>query len=777
MIVNKWSQSKSKLMQKTQQLPSVNSYPISPETKFQTLYRLVDGDAQKCQRREFGIIHTIITQFYRKNQRIGSCGRRTELRLRDHKSYSQHEQQQSDETNPPAPGRPIRRNHIWHRAFLPVEVHLGGVAVPRNDVDPGRLRLGERDDRLLLPGHSGIAVRVVAVHFPIEVVQPRSALHEDRVVPHRRPVEGIHLLVPRRGLVHSHGQEPVRELVLAPVEQRHPGAPSLVVVGQDVPVDAHAAVVAAGQRGRDVVVLDLRPGEGLGGPVVERHEEGLRREEQRRRGGVAGGAAGAGRAAAGAGLAGDDGVVVEGGERDAALGAGALGAGDVADHLPARERETVGIEAARVGEGGGADAVGLAALVVRVEGAGDVPVDRGKEDGAIEVGRHLVHLNLEGGDGLLRIHLRRQDGAVAATVRDAAEIGVVVPPRGEVDDGGIALAAEHLGEVQILVVLSLLAEDAVGNVDDGRVGALHRVDELVARPLPGELPAVEAAERVVVLDSYEGEVAAAVGLQDVVGDGEVAGEAREEASVVGFLGDVVRIGKAAGIHGIGIVVDGGPRAAVGGIVQGEELGEGHGGGRGAEKSTDKGDLGPDLGQVVGGLDGGLEIGVGVAGEGGGVRVEGGVVGEGGAIGEDAAANGDDELTVAERDEEGPGEEVGGAVVEDGGGGTEGVGLVRRVRGEGMDLLPFLKHVGEVDAVAEGIRRGRGNRGWGGGRCRRRRRRSSLRPRIVHGKQKHNQKNHKRRARTPIHLSAAVSLAITRTHTPTRATQLLCERGE
>lgn len=88
----------------------------------------------------------------------------------------------------------------------------------------------------------------------------------------------------------------------------------------------------------------------------------------------------------------------------------------------------------------------------------------GKEDGAVEVAEYLVHLELEGGDGLLEVHLRRQDGAIATAVGDAAEVGVVEPPRGEVH-GGLPLAAEHLGEVEAVRV-----ELAV---DDGGIGALR----------------------------------------------------------------------------------------------------------------------------------------------------------------------------------------------------------------------------------------------------------------------------------------------------------------
>lgn len=96
----------------------------------------------------------------------------------------------------------------------------------------------------------------------------------------------------------------------------------------------------------------------------------------------------------------------------------------------------------------------------------------GKEDGAVEVAGYLGHLELEGGDDLLEVHLRRQDGAIATAVGDAAEVGVVEPPRGEVHDGGLPLAAKRLGEVEaVRVELALPAEDAVGSVDDGGIGA------------------------------------------------------------------------------------------------------------------------------------------------------------------------------------------------------------------------------------------------------------------------------------------------------------------
>lgn len=93
----------------------------------------------------------------------------------------------------------------------------------------------------------------------------------------------------------------------------------------------------------------------------------------------------------------------------------------------------------------------------------------------------------------------------------------------------------------------------------------------MALPLPGELPVVKAAEGVAVLDGDLGEVAAGVGLDDVVGDGDVAGVAREEAGGIGHVGDEVGVEEAAGMNGTGLAVQCGVLADVGGVVEGEEL--------------------------------------------------------------------------------------------------------------------------------------------------------------------------------------------------------------
>lgn len=89
--------------------------------------------------------------------------------------------------------------------------------------------------------------------------------------------------------------------------------------------------------------------------------------------------------------------------------------------------------------------------------------------------------------------------------------------------------------------------------------------------------------------------------------------------------------------------------------------------------------------------------------------------EGGAISKHAGTGGDDELAVAERDEESPRQEVTIAGVEDGGGGGEGVGLGFGVGDVGTNDVSTVERVGEEDAIAA-RRRSRGRRG------RRRRRR-------------------------------------------------------
>lgn len=53
------------------------------------------------------------------------------------------------------------------------------------------------------------------------------------------------------------------------------------------------------------------------------------------------------------------------------------------------------------------------------------------------------------------------------------------------------------------------------------VGSSHVVDELSLHPLPGDVPVVEAAERVVVVDGHLGEVVVCEGLEHVVCDGEI----------------------------------------------------------------------------------------------------------------------------------------------------------------------------------------------------------------------------------------------------------------
>lgn len=186
---------------------------------------------------------------------------------------------------------------------------------------------------------------------------------------------------------------PCLKRISFPVEQGHPGRPAGLVIGVDVPVDADAAVVRAGEFLGQGSVFEGRPGLGLGGPVCEGDEEGLGWD----------GEGGAVRvalavldevvvAATGAGGAGDGGVGVVGGEGDAAAVLFWFRLGDVAGDLPAGDGVALGREAAGVRELGRVDADRGPAFVFGVEDAVDLPPLRRVEGRPVQVRRHFLYL-------------------------------------------------------------------------------------------------------------------------------------------------------------------------------------------------------------------------------------------------------------------------------------------------------------------------------------------------------------------------------------------------
>lgn len=176
----------------------------------------------------------------------------------------------------------------------------------------------------------------------------------------------------------------------------------------------------------------------------------------------------------------------------------------------------------------GTDSNGRTALILRVQNAADLPLMRRVKRRSVQVRRYLKHLELEDGEGEGGIHVRGKQGSIFAAVRYVPKLAVFAPLRREVDEDGALLAAHDFGEVEVLVEAGGRSVDAGRGVSDERVSALGGVDELAAEPLPGDVPVVEAAEGVVVLHGDLGQVVAGVGLEDVVGDGQVAELAGEE---------------------------------------------------------------------------------------------------------------------------------------------------------------------------------------------------------------------------------------------------------
>lgn len=78
-----------------------------------------------------------------------------------------------------------------------------------------------------------------------------------------------------------------------------------------MPIDAHSAVIRAGQRVRDLKVFDASPSFGFKSSVVERDKQCLRREEQCRGSGIAGSARTRSRTATSTSLARNHRIVVE----------------------------------------------------------------------------------------------------------------------------------------------------------------------------------------------------------------------------------------------------------------------------------------------------------------------------------------------------------------------------------------------------------------------------------------------------------------------------------
>lgn len=96
------------------------------------------------------------------------------------------------------------------------------------------------------------------------------------------------------------------------------------------------------------------------------------------------------------------------------------------------------------------------------------------------------------------------------------------------------MAVHDGGEVEILVVLALRAVDAFGGVLAVGVGSSHVVNELVPHPLPRQVPLVETAEGVVVVDRDLGKVFILVRLKNVVREVEIAVLAWEELGLCYF---------------------------------------------------------------------------------------------------------------------------------------------------------------------------------------------------------------------------------------------------
>lgn len=127
-----------------------------------------------------------------------------------------------------------------------------------------------------------------------------------------------------------------------------------------------------------------------------------------------------------------------------------------------------------------------------------------------------------------------------------------------------------------MVVLTLDAEDAVVSAGDGGISAAHGVDELVVHPLPGETPIIEPTKRGVVGDGDKGEVAGGEGLDNIVGDGQIARTARKKGfgdrGVVKGGGGIIKGGiknAARGDRGGGIEGEIRGRAAIRRVREGE----------------------------------------------------------------------------------------------------------------------------------------------------------------------------------------------------------------
>lgn len=77
----------------------------------------------------------------------------------------------------------------------------------------------------------------------------------------------------------------------------------------------------------------------------------------------------------------------------------------------------------------------------------------------------------------------------------------------------------YLRKIEVFVVGTGGAIDAGGGVSEVGVGASHGVDELSSDPLPGDVPVIQASQRVVVVYGHLGQVVSWECLDDVVWEG------------------------------------------------------------------------------------------------------------------------------------------------------------------------------------------------------------------------------------------------------------------
>lgn len=160
---------------------------------------------------------------------------------------------------------------------------------------------------------------------------------------HGEGVQGVGLLEAGVSFWHFEDGEPIGEGGVGPVEESHAGTPAAGEVGHDVPVDVDTAIVHAGERVRGRAMAEGSPGQDLVCPVDRVHGDGAVGEQHGRGAGVADWRSGVrdGWAAAGAGGAGHDGVVVVFGEGDTAL-RWRLVHGFVTSHLQKNEPKNLG---------------------------------------------------------------------------------------------------------------------------------------------------------------------------------------------------------------------------------------------------------------------------------------------------------------------------------------------------------------------------------------------------------------------------------------------------